>query len=82
MELDDLKGIGGGERNRLEDERGREVAEQILGRLPRSDAERKEALEKGYRVAEKMSWDSVCKDLFLPGLEMAARAGGRQGRGG
>ena len=81
MELEDLRGIGGGERARLEGERSREVAERILQRLPRSDVERKQALEAGYRVAEKMSWDHVCTDLFLPGLERAARAGGGRRRG-
>ncbi|MDP6778723.1 MAG: hypothetical protein QGI83_18355, partial [Candidatus Latescibacteria bacterium] len=68
-------GIGGSERDRLEAVRSREVAEEILRRLPRSDSEREYALVEGYRVAERMSWDSVCRDLFLPGLKRAAQAG-------
>ena len=73
MALDDLRHIGLSERSRIEAERSREVAEEILRRLPASDAQRAEAIRQGRRVAGNMSWNRVCTDLLLPGLDRAAK---------
>ena len=78
----DLAGPGGLEEVRGMDAAGLECIEArvsaaaaagILERLPRSEEEAWEAVQRGYRVACNMSWNRVCEDLFLPGLERAAR---------
>ena len=49
------------------------VAGELHRWLPRTDADLEMALTKGFEVAGKMSWDSVARDLFVPGLERAAQ---------
>ena len=68
MPLAELKKIGLRERNQIEDLRSADVAQGILDHLPRSDDERSRLIRKGYELADRMSWDRVCSDLFLPGL--------------
>jgi hypothetical protein len=77
-DLDAYTRLGASERDRLESERSMKVANEILGRLPGSDEERRKALDEGQRVAGALSWDRVCTDFFLPGLE-GAEGGGSTG---
>ncbi len=69
-----LMTLGQPERDSLEHEVGKRVAAVIVERLPRSAGELEAALERGYALAEKMSWDVVARDYILPGLARAAKA--------
>ena len=69
--LDDLLAMDTDARLVVESERSLEVAERIHQHLPRSDADLEAALARGCEAAQKMSWNSVARDLFLPGLERA-----------
>ncbi len=71
--LEDLRGMDAAGLERIEAGASAAAAAEILGRLPRSGEEEWEAVQRGYRVARNMSWNRVCEDLFLPGLERAAR---------
>lgn len=44
----------------------REVAEEILRRLPRTPESADAFLARGHELAERMSWDVVAKEYFLP----------------
>jgi hypothetical protein len=67
----DTRAIGLAERNHLEAARGESLAWEIMARLPNSDEERFALLDNGFALAEKMSWDAVCRDYFLPGIQRA-----------
>jgi hypothetical protein len=69
--LSDPRAIGLAERNHLEAARGESLAWEIMGRLPNSDEDRALLLENGLALAEQMSWDAVCRDYFLPGIQRA-----------
>ena len=71
--LDEVRRIDGIGRDALERERSRAVADEILRRLPASDAGREDALKQGYRLAKRMGWDRVCADLLLPALARAEK---------
>lgn len=71
--LEELLRLESVERLQLEQRQSAEVAGKILEHLPQTDQEMRQALERGYRVAQNMSWERVCQDLFLPGLERAAQ---------
>ena len=71
--LDELLQMDGAARVAVESARSLDVAERLHQHLPRSDADLEAALVRGFDVARQMSWDSVARDLFLPGLERAAQ---------
>ena len=71
MPLEELLTIGMPQRDEIEARNSREVAEEILQRLPDSDEDTERMLAEGYRVASKMSWEVVVRDYFLPGLAHA-----------
>ena len=73
LEMSQLLNMDDATRLEIEDSCSRLVAEELHRRLPRTDAELEAALTKGYDVARRMSWESVARDLFLPGLERAAQ---------
>jgi hypothetical protein len=50
------------------------VARELIERLPRSPAEFEQYIERGYALAQRMSWDVVAKDYVLPGIERATKA--------
>ena len=71
MGLDDAMRIDAARRDAVERARSLEVAQEILARLPVSDADRETALRQGYQLASRMSWDRVCEDFLLLGLARA-----------
>jgi hypothetical protein len=58
-------------RDRIESAQARDVARQIVDRLPQNDTEAQKLLEGGYAVSQKMSWEVVVRDYLLPGLARA-----------
>ena len=50
------------------------VAKELIERLPRTPAEFEQFIDRGYALAEKMSWDVVARDYVLPGIQRAAKA--------
>jgi hypothetical protein len=61
--------VGPGESRRIEHEVAARLAGQLDERLPRSRHDFVELLESGWKLAEKMSWQAVCKGYFVPALE-------------
>lgn len=61
--------IGQVERDIVENIEARRVAQMIIERLPRNEAEAIELLENGQALCQKMSWDVVVESELLPALE-------------
>jgi glycosyltransferase involved in cell wall biosynthesis len=54
---------------RIEHEVAARLAGQLAERLPRTRRDFTDLLESGWKLAEKMSWQAVCKEYFVPALE-------------
>lgn len=71
--LSALSQIGWAERDFIETSHSAEVARDFFPRLPKTDAEVEAMIRRGHDIAEKMSWEVVVNDYFLPGLEKARK---------
>jgi len=69
-----LMAIGQAQRDQLENTVAQHVANELVERLPRTPAEFEQFIERGYALAQKMSWDVVARDYVLPGITRAAKA--------
>ena len=69
----DLLKINRTKRVAVERRVAKEVAQQILTRLPTSPEQRAELIRSGYELARHMSWDAVAEQYFLPAIERACR---------
>jgi glycogen synthase len=69
-----LMNIGQVQRDQLENTVAAMVANDLLQRLPRTPQEFEQFLERGYELAQHMSWDVVARDYVLPGIQRASRA--------
>ncbi|MGD0596172.1 MAG: hypothetical protein ABSA64_01460 [Sedimentisphaerales bacterium] len=68
-DISDLLAIGRNVRDQIEAAKSREVADEILMLLPKSDAEIAAMIENGRHIAQNMSWDIVVNDYLLPAFE-------------
>jgi hypothetical protein len=71
---DQLMSIGRDQRDEIEHLVAEKVAHDLIERLPRSPKEFEEYIERGYALAQKMSWDTVAREYVLPGILRAGRA--------
>ena len=53
---------------RIEHEVAARLAEQLIARLPTREDAFQRLLKSGWDLAEKMSWQSVCRDYLVPAL--------------
>ena len=58
-------------RRQIERNVARQVATELLGRLPRSAAQEQELVDVGCRLARRMSWDAVAEELIFPAIQEA-----------
>ena len=70
-DLTQLLAIGHPERAVLEDRVSQALADEILQRLPSTNAESEALLQSGWQLAQQMSWDNVCRKYFLPAINRA-----------
>jgi glycosyltransferase involved in cell wall biosynthesis len=54
---------------RIEHEVAARLAHELMDRLPHTRRDFAALLESGWALAEKMSWQAVCKGYFVPALE-------------
>jgi hypothetical protein len=66
--------IGQKERDAIEDEVAARVARELVDRLPRTPAQFEQFIQRGHDLAAKMSWDAVCREYIVPGIQRAAKA--------
>jgi hypothetical protein len=69
-----LMAIGQPQRDAIEHRVAEMVAGELLSRLPRTPQEFEPFIERGYELAQNMSWDVVARDYVLPGIQRATRA--------
>jgi hypothetical protein len=69
-----LLSIGQPQRDQIEDAVAAVVAQDLMGRLPRTPQEFEQYIERGYELARQMSWDAVARDYVVPGIQRASRA--------
>ncbi|HTW94517.1 MAG TPA: hypothetical protein VMD30_06980 [Tepidisphaeraceae bacterium] len=69
-----LMSIGRPQRDEIEDREAERVAAELVSRLPRSPQEFEQFIERGYQLAQKMSWDHVANEYVIPGILRAAKA--------
>jgi glycosyltransferase involved in cell wall biosynthesis len=58
-----------GDTRRIEHEVAAGLAKELAARLPTEEKAFADLLESGWNLAEKMSWQSVCREFFVPALE-------------
>ena len=49
------------------------IAQDLLGRLPNSLADKAKLIESGYDLASRMTWEVVARNYFLPAIDRACR---------
>ncbi|OHB66781.1 MAG: hypothetical protein A2Y76_11385 [Planctomycetes bacterium RBG_13_60_9] len=67
-DLEDLLQINQRVRDHIEAQEGARVAQEVLDRLPKSDAEMESMIREGCRLARNMSWDVVVRKYLLDDL--------------
>ena len=60
------------QRDPIEAAEAHRVAEELVEKLPRGDEAMKKMIAAGHALAERMSWERVVEDYFLPSLARAA----------
>lgn len=61
-------------RHKIEHVEADRVAREILRRVARTAKEIEPFIERGQKLADRMSWDVVAREFVIPGIERAARA--------
>ncbi len=69
-----MMNIGHIQREEVEQEVAEKVARELVHRLPRTPQEFEQAIERGHKLAQQMSWDVVARDYVLPGIHRASKA--------
>jgi len=69
-----LLAIGQPQRDEIEHTVAAMVAKELTDRLPRSPQEFEQFIDRGYKLAEQMSWNVVARDYVVPGIQRATRA--------
>jgi hypothetical protein len=68
-----LLSIGQPQRDEIEHMVAEMVARELINRLPRSPGEFEQYIDRGYRLASQMSWDTVARDFVVPGIVRASK---------
>jgi hypothetical protein len=74
MRPEQLLAIGKVERDQIEARVAAKVAEELVARLPKTPAEFSQFINRGYELAQNMSWDAVARNYILPGIDRAIKA--------
>jgi glycosyltransferase involved in cell wall biosynthesis len=61
--------VGDTDTRRIEHEVAARVAGELIARLPTGPQDIRRLLASGWALAERMSWQSVCRAYFVPALE-------------
>ncbi len=64
--------IGQSVREDIEAQEAAQVAHEVMGTLLRTEVEQRHLLETGYELSQRMSWEVVAEEYFLPGLHRVA----------
>jgi hypothetical protein len=73
--LEDAMAIGQADRDGIEAREGKRLADLLVPLLPRDDKTLRARISDGYALAEKMNWEHVMAEFFLPSLLRTASNG-------
>lgn len=73
MGLEQAMCIGADQRGQIEAAESRRVAQRLDALLPRDDAAMQRLIDRGQQLAQRMSWDVVVNEYFVPAIERAAK---------
>jgi glycosyltransferase involved in cell wall biosynthesis len=73
QDIEDITQIDRKVRDHLEAVEGARVAQEVLNRLPKTDAELDSLIREGYQLARNMSWDVVVRKYLLNDLSRVAQ---------
>jgi glycosyltransferase involved in cell wall biosynthesis len=65
--------LGRAQRDAVESAEYRRLASELAQRLPRTDADLAALLSSGWALGERLDWEHVVRELFLPALERLCR---------
>jgi hypothetical protein len=71
--IDELLNLPAGQRDEIETTEAKRLAKLIVERLDLGEPAVRARIESGRRLAERMSWEHVVNDFFLPALSRAAQ---------
>jgi hypothetical protein len=74
IRAEQLMNIGQSQRDAVEHAVAERVAAELIERLPRTPQEFQAFIERGYAIAQRMSWDAVAREYVVPGIRRATRA--------
>jgi len=74
VDQEDAMTIDQAGRDVIETREAQRLATLLVPMLPRCDHDLKARIDSGYKLAEKMNWEHVMKDYFLPSLAKTAGA--------
>jgi hypothetical protein len=69
MSIDDLLAMGRAERDAIEARTARQIAEELMARVPWDDAQREKLLAIGQKLIKQMGWDQVIDEGLIPMLD-------------
>ncbi len=69
-----LLSLGASEREAIEHVVAEKVARELVESLPRDARGFDPLIDRGYELAQQMSWDAVAINYVIPGIQRAARA--------
>jgi hypothetical protein len=65
--------VGQPQRDQIERAEAARLADLVMQRLPRDEAQLASVMQRGFELAKLMSWNHVVEDYFLPSLSRAIR---------
>lgn len=68
-EIPELLKMGRAERDAIEDREAARIADELVRRIPRTDAQRQKLIDAGQKLVAEMGWDQVLTNKLLPVLE-------------
>lgn len=71
--IDSLLAMTSEQRDQFDRTIAKAAAAELMRRLPRTEAEKAAYVERGYQLAERMSWNVVTATHILPAIERALR---------
>lgn len=74
--IDQLKAMDFTQRDRIENRVARELARELMHRLPWTEDRRQKLLTSGQSLVKRMGWDQVIEESLLPMLRRIARKPG------
>ena len=75
MKIEQILKIDKSERDAIEARQAKRIAKELLDKLPRNQADIESLLNSGSQIAQKITWQNILQDYFLPAIEKLIKTG-------